>query len=179
MKSALLIIDVQQGLFDAEPAPYEAQQVITRINQLSAQARSQQVPVIWVQHEAPDTALSFQSPAWQLHPDLQTADGDIVVRKTTPDSFLHTDLQQHLQNLGVDQLIICGYASEFCIDTTTRRAAGLAYPVTLVADAHTTIDKAHASAAVIRQHENASLAAIRSFGVKISAIPSAEISFKH
>lgn len=177
MKSALVIIDVQQALFDSEPPPYEAVQVIARINQLSSNARENHIPVIWIQHEAPETALSFQSPGWQLHRQLQTLASDIVVRKTTPDSFLRTDLQQILQDLETDHLILCGYASEFCVDTTTRRAAGLGYPVTLVADAHTTVDKAHASAAAIREHENASLASIRSFGVKIQAIPTADIRF--
>lgn len=177
MKSALLIIDVQQALFDAQPAPYEAEQVIARINQLSAKARAQNVPVIWVHHEVADSAMSYQSAGWQLQGDLIATDSDIRVRKTTPDSFLRTDLQQQLEQLGISELVICGYASEFCVDTTTRRAAGLGYPVTLVADAHTTVDKAHATGAAIRQHENASLSAIRSFGVKIQAIPSAEIEF--
>jgi len=92
------------------------------------------------------------------------------VRKTTPDSFLNTSLQSLLKELEVDSLIVCGYASEFCVDTSVRRAAGLGYPVSVVSDAHTTHDKAHASGAQIRAHHNATLPNISSFGVKIAAV---------
>ncbi|MNL42777.1 Isochorismatase family protein [compost metagenome] len=71
--------------------------------------------------------------------------------------------------------MVCGYATEFCVDTTVRRAAGLGMPVTLAADAHTTHDKPHASGARIRAHHNATLPAISSFGVKIAAVPAADI----
>ncbi|WP_335340099.1 isochorismatase family protein [Collimonas pratensis] len=72
----------------------------------------------------------------------------------------------------VDHLVICGYASEFCVDTTVRSAAAQGYPVTLVSDAHTTHDKPHASGQQIRTHENATLPNVDSFGVKITAIVS-------
>ena len=49
--------------------------------------------------------------------------------------------------------------------------------VVLASDAHTTHDKAHADAAQIRVHHNATLPAIRSFGVGIRALPAAEIAF--
>jgi len=68
-------------------------------------------------------------------------------------------------------------ACEFCIDTTTRRAAALGYGVTLAADAHTTHDKPHATAVEIRAHENATLSDLTSFGPVITATPSADIVF--
>ncbi|MNF17664.1 Isochorismatase family protein [compost metagenome] len=73
--------------------------------------------------------------------------------------------------------MVCGYSSEFCVDTTTRRAAGLGYPVTLAADAHTSHDKAHATGLQIRAHHNATLSNIESYGVLINALPTAEIHF--
>lgn len=51
MKSALLIIDVQRGLFDEQPRPFEADLVIERINALTAKARRANVPVVFIQHE--------------------------------------------------------------------------------------------------------------------------------
>ena len=73
------------------------------------------------------------------------------------------------------QLALAGYASEFCIDTTVRRAAGLGLAVTLASDAHTTHDKTHASAATISAHHNATLPAMSSFGVRIQAVATAEL----
>ncbi len=178
MKSALLIIDVQRGLFDPLPHPYEADAVVDRINQLSARAREAGMPVVMVQHERLGSALAHGSEGWQLQEDLLATAGDIVVRKTTPDAFLRTPLAELLVQHGVSRLVICGYATEFCVDTTTRRAAALGYPVVLAADAHTTHDKAHATALQIRTHHNATLPDITSFGPEIVALPTAEITFQ-
>ena len=178
MTSALLIIDVQRGLFDDEPRPYEADAVVhRRINELSGRARLQGVPVFVIQHERTAGALEYNSEGWHLQRNLFTNAGDRLIRKTTPDSFLRTPLQEQLDALGVKRVVICGYASEFCVDTTTRRAAALGYAVTLAADAHTTHDKEHATAAAIRAHENATLPDIASFGPVIEAVPSALVAF--
>ncbi|NXZ86000.1 cysteine hydrolase [Serratia fonticola] len=175
MKSALLVIDVQQGLFN--PPPAEAEQVLARINQLSERARQAGVPVIFIQHQTAHEELSAGSAAWQIHQGLQVKPGDHRVDKTTPDSFLRTNLGKLLIAEGVTQLVICGYSTEYCVDTTTRRAVGLGYPVVLAADAHTSHDKPHASGLQIRAHHNATLSSIKSFGVAISAVPTAEVSF--
>lgn len=175
MKSALLIIDVQKGLF--VPPPAEADAVIARINQLSERARQAGGPVIFIQHQTTHDELPHGSDAWQIHPELQVKASDHRIEKTTPDSFLRTHLGKLLIANGVTQLVICGYSTEFCVDTTTRRAAGLGYPVVLAADAHTSHDKAHASGLQIRAHHNATLSNIESFGIPIRAIPAEEIRF--
>ncbi|HTA65607.1 MAG TPA: cysteine hydrolase family protein [Xanthomonadaceae bacterium] len=175
MTSALLIIDVQRGLFDDAPRPYEADAVVGRINALSGRARALGVPVFVIQHERASGNLAYGSESWQLERSLVTAVDDRLIRKTTPDSFLRTPLQEQLDALQVKRVVVCGYASEFCVDTTTRRAAALGYAVTIAADAHTTHDKDHASAAAIRTHENATLADIASFGPVIEAVPSEKV----
>lgn len=176
MSQALLVIDVQHGLFATETPPADADRVIAAINDLTERARRDGVPVIYVQHERAGQ-MEPDSAAWQLDGRLQLADGDRRIRKTTPDSFLRTGLDEVLAFLGVQELVVCGYASEFCVDTTVRSAAGHGYAVILAADAHTTHDKAHASAAQIRQHHNATLPAITSFGPRIRALAAADIAF--
>jgi nicotinamidase-related amidase len=146
-----------------------------RINALTARARAANVPVLFVQHES--ATLPYGSEAWQLQAGLHVEPRDGVLRKTTPDSFLNTDLQELLASWSVKRVIVCGFASEFCVDTTTRRAAALGYDVMLAADAHTTHDKPHATAAQIRVHENATLADLTSFGPRIDTVPSADITF--
>ena len=131
---------------------------------------------MFVQHENPGS-LAYGSDGWQLLPDLVTTADDLFVRKSTPDSFLRTLLADLLAARGVDGLVVCGYASEFCVDTTVRRAAALGYSVIIASDAHTTQDKSHASAAQIREHHNATLPEITSFGSRIAAAPSTDIVF--
>lgn len=172
---ALIVIDVQCALFDPAPRPFEADLVLQRINQLTAAARAAGVPVVWVQHETANPPLQANSAGWALPAALHTAATDHRVRKTTPDSFLRTGLADWLAAREIDHLVLCGYATEFCVDTTTRRAAALGHSVTLVADGHTTHDKPHASAAQIRAHHNATLPDIGSFGPPIRAVAMADI----
>ncbi|MFW5490303.1 MAG: cysteine hydrolase family protein [Desulfovibrio sp.] len=174
-QAAVLVIDVQQGLFDPAPRPFEADAVIERINEITMWALENSIPVIFIQHESPGSILAYDTQGWQLQDELETSRENIIVRKTTPDSFLKTDLEAVLKERHVEHLIVCGYASEFCVDTTVRRAAGLGYSVDLVSDAHTTHDKPHSTAEQIRLHHNCTLPNIKSFGVKISAVATADL----
>ncbi|WP_163831093.1 cysteine hydrolase family protein [Spartinivicinus ruber] len=177
MKSALLVIDVQRVLFESNPPPFAVDSVISNINLLAEQARSLGVPVIFIQHEQEDSIITYGSEGWQLQSDLVVHDTDVLVRKTTPDSFLRTELDSILKSYSITDLVICGYATEFCVDTTVRRAAALGYSIQLVADAHTTHDKEHATAEKIRLHHNKTLSNIKSFGVSIASIKTDNIKY--
>jgi nicotinamidase-related amidase len=173
--TAVLVIDVQRGLFEPEPRPFEADAVVARINALTARAHREGVPVAFIQHETAVGLLAFHSDSWLLESNLNIRVGDSMFRKTTPDSFLRTGLSEWLARHGSQRVVLCGYASEFCIDTTARRAAAQGFEVVLAADAHTTHEKPHASAAFIRNHHNHTLSEITSFGPRITAEPSAQI----
>lgn len=175
MTSALLIIDMQQGLCEGEGRAFESDAVIARINRLAAQARSAQVPVVFIQHESTAGYLEHGTREWQLADGLQVEPGDLRVRKTTPDSFLNTELQALLDAHRVSELVVCGMHTEFCVDTTTRRALALGYPVTLVADAHTSAGNAVLTPRQVIDHHNATLTNISSFGPRVLAVASADL----
>jgi nicotinamidase-related amidase len=177
MAAALIVVDVQEGLFRPTPSPASSESVFTRINELTSRARAARVPVIFVQHESATDDLEYGTPGWALAKELHVQASDEIVRKTTSDSFLRTSLGSILERNGVSNVVICGYATEFCVDTTVRRAAALGYDVTLAADAHTTHDKSHAKAAWIVEHHNATLTGIESFGPTIQAVATADIRF--
>ena len=177
MNTALLIIDVQRAFFDATPRPYEADAVVSRINELARQARAMGRPVFIFQLERGTVFLEYGSERWHLERNLYVAPSDHLLRKTSPDAFSRTSLHTTLHELGIQQLVICGYASEFCIDETVRTAATLGYKVILAADGHTTHDKELVSAAMIRAHENVILTKIPFTGKQVQVIPSTDITF--
>ncbi len=177
MTQALLIIDVQQGLCEGEYCVLDAKEVIGRINDASARARAVGIPVIFVQHETVTDELKFGSRQWQLADGLRAEPGDIRVRKTTPDSFQGTELLEVLRSRRVSELIICGMQTEYCVDTTTRRALALGYPVWLIADGHTTFHNGVLTARQIIDHHNVTLANIESFGPRVRAVPSDALQF--
>jgi nicotinamidase-related amidase len=177
MPSVLLIVDVQRALTEGEQACHDVAGVIDRVNGVAARARAAAVTVVVIQHEASSGGFVHGSRTWELAPALQVAPSDLLLRKTTPDAFERTSLKALLDERRVTDVVICGMQSEFCVDTTTRRAAALGYPVVLVADAHTTTDKPHLSASQIVAHHNQTLSAITSFGPRIRAVAAADLVF--
>ncbi len=99
-----------------------------------------------------------------------------MLHKRASDSFYETPLQQELEARGVRRLIVTGAMTEFCVDTTCRRAASLGYDVTLVADAHSTGDSAGLTAAQKIAYHNATLAELAT-DHPISVLPTEEITF--
>ncbi|CAN5235844.1 cysteine hydrolase family protein [soil metagenome] len=169
MKPALLVIDVQQALCTGEYAAHDIGAVIDRINALTAKARSAGTPVIFVQHEeAGEGELAFDTDGWQLAEGLAIEPSDRKLRKTACDSFHRTELESMLKQLGVTDLIVTGLQSEYCVDSTVRGALAHGYPVTLVADAHSTMDNGVLPAAQIIAHHNRTLAGMQSFGPRVT-----------
>ena len=177
MQTAILVIDVQQGLCEGPGAAHDCPGTIARINAVTHRAREEGVPVFFVQHESSAGYLEHGSPGWQLATGLQFHSGDRLIRKTTPDAFLRTELQDALQTLGVKDLVVCGMHSEFCVDTTTRKALALGYPVVLVADGHTSAGNAHLTPQQVVAHHNATLCNISSFGPQVRAVATDHIHF--
>ena len=177
MKSAVLVIDMQQGLCIGVDAAFDCEGTISRINTVIRKARQAAVPVIFIQHESTNGYLEHDSAAWQLAQGLNVNAADQKVRKTTPDSFLRTELEGMLRSAGVDHLVVCGMHTEFCVDTTTWRALALGFPVTLVSDAHTSAGNSAITARQVIAHHNATLTNISSFGPRVQAIASESIVF--
>ena len=136
--TALVVIDVQVGLME-ECSGSDA--VLNTINGLLERARDSGTPVIYVQHDGPKgDSLEVGTPGWHIHPAIAPREGEPVVRKESPDSFHHTRLQEELEARGITRLVITGGQTQYCVDTTSRRAVSQGYDVTLVSDAHTTSD---------------------------------------
>ena len=87
-------------------------------------------------------------------PSTSPVKGDIVVQKQFPDAFQNTILHEELQEREVKKLYITGLQTEYCTDTTCRRAFSLGYEVVLVEDAHGTGDSSLLKAEQIIDHHN-------------------------
>ena len=154
----LLVIDVQMFGFGEDSPVYAGESLIARISDLIARAREVGVPVIYVQHCGAEGEIGEPgSPAWEIHPAIAPAEGEPVVQKRHPDAFQETVLRELLESRGIERLVLAGMQTEYCVDTTCRRAYSLGYDVTLVSDAHTTWDTEYLTAPQIIAHHNATL----------------------
>lgn len=175
MKTALLVIDMQQGLF-ASPR-HDADGVVQRLNRLADGMRAKGGIVIFVQHDGQDGWLEPGSPGWQLVPALRTEAGDHFLRKASCDCFLETDLQALLEREGIQRLIVTGCATDYCVDTTVRSALARRYPTVVPSDGHTCSDRAHLPAVTVIAHHNAIWADFIAPAGPALVCPCAEVAF--
>jgi len=174
---ALVVIDTQVGLI--EPA-YRGKEVLKNINTLLARARANGTPVIYIQHDEPKGyALEVNTPPWEIHPSIAPQEGEPVVHKRASDSFYDTSFQKELEARGIKHLVVVGGQTEYCVDTTVRRATSMGYDVTLVKDAHTTedYDDAVLTAAQRIDYHNKILNGFRTDGRSIRVKPTADVIF--
>jgi nicotinamidase-related amidase len=158
MGIALLIIDVQQGMFMLSRRPHQGDQVVERVASLLGRARARNVPVFHVRHDGgPGHILERGTAGWELHPLVAPIEGEAVVDKRHSGVFQDTTLHERLQRSEIDKVVIAGMQTEYCVDSACRAAAALGYQVVLVSDAHTTFDTSVLSAAQIIAHHNLTL----------------------
>lgn len=171
--TAVLVIDMQMIMFDSEPALYRRDEVLATARDVIERARAAGVEVIYVQHnDAPGTNMATGAPGWTIHPAIAPQTGELIVQKWTPDSFHETTLHDELTQRGISKLVVVGMQTEYCVDTSTRRAFSLGYDVTLVSDGHSTWDTDIVKAEQIVAHHNAVLGDWFS-----TAKPAAEVEF--
>lgn len=146
-KRVVMVVDMQQGVF-ATPR-IQREQCVSRINQLTRSADT----VIFIQHTEAG-GLEEGSEGFALLPELHQPEGALYVTKTACDAFYHTSLEALLTELNIKQFVICGCATDYCVDTTLKNGVSRGYHITVAQDAHTTAHRPAAEAQVLINHYN-------------------------
>jgi nicotinamidase-related amidase len=136
---ALLIIDIQRDYFPGGAYPLvEPEAAAEQARRVLDTFREAGDPVIHMKHvwDAPDAA--FMRPGTEgieIHSEVAPNDGELVLEKTTPNSFVGTPLEEELRQRDPDQLVVTGMMSSMCVDATVRAAADLGFSPTVIHDA--------------------------------------------
>lgn len=143
-KTALVIVDLQSGIV-ALPVVHPAQEIVQRSVALLDAFRRHGLPVVLVRvtagapgrTDAGRSTGDFPAGFADLVPELKQQPSDHVVTKRTWGAFANTDLEAHLREQGVTQVVLAGIATSIGIESTARCASELGLNVTLVVDAMT------------------------------------------
>jgi nicotinamidase-related amidase len=139
-KAALLIIDAQVEYFaplGRLPLP-DGPAAVERIAQVLRWARGRGVPVFHIVHESRKPGAAIFAPGsagLAIHSAVTPAPGEPVIQKHLPGSFTGTPLEEELRRRGIEQVIVSGFMTQMCCDTTTRQAAHLGFKATILSDA--------------------------------------------
>jgi nicotinamidase-related amidase len=150
-KRALLVIDVQNEYFTGKlPVTYPAGSLANVLRAIDA-ARASRVPVVAIQHASPQAdAAVFRkgSKEWELHAEVASRPHDVLIHKSLPGSFTGTNLEAWLRERGVGTVVIAGYMTQMCCDTTARQAVHLGFGVEFLSDGTGTLAVKNAAGTV-------------------------------
>ena len=152
--NAILIVDMQVGMLDGAPK-HDLAGVVARINALTAMVRGSGGRAVWIRHcGQPGDGFEAGSPGWEFLPELVRAPEDIEVGKTQNDAYAGTGLAALLRELNPSRVLVCGWATDFCVDSTVRSTVSHGFPAVVAADAHTLSDRPHLAAPAVIRHHN-------------------------
>jgi nicotinamidase-related amidase len=135
----LLIIDIQRDYFPGGAYPLvEPEAAAAEARRVLDSFRAAGESVIHMKHvwDAPDAG--FMRPGTEgieIHPTVAPADGELILEKTSPNSFVDTPLEAELRQRDPDELVVAGMMSSMCVDATVRAAADLGFSPTVIHDA--------------------------------------------
>ena len=142
MSRALLVIDVQNEYFTGKlPVSYPPASLQQILRAMDA-AHEAGIPTVLVQLAAPQpdsTVFRKGSHEWELRPEVAARPHELTVHKSLPGSFTHTTLEAWLCEQGIDTVVIAGYMTQMCCDTTARQALHLGFGVEFLSDATGTL----------------------------------------
>jgi nicotinamidase-related amidase len=174
--SALIMVDCQNTyregimqLTNVEPAIKEAQQLLQK-------ARALNIPIIHIQHHAgAGTPYDVNAAIGQICAEVAPINGENVITKNYPNAFIATPLEAQLKALNIKNIVIAGFMTHMCINSTARGAFNVGFNPTVVASACATRSLTGANSKVIdaqTMHDSA-LAAIRDlFAVVVNDVAS-------
>jgi nicotinamidase-related amidase len=169
MKTALILIDIQNDYFPGGNGELE--------NTLAAAAqagslldffRLKEWPTVHIQHISTRSGATTFLPdtdGVKIHTSIAPLAGETIVVKHFPNSFRETGLLEHLRDLKIERLVLCGMMTHMCVDASMRAAADFGFSVLLAADACATRALTYNEIMVPAQSVHAAfLAALKSYG---------------
>lgn len=153
-KTALVVIDLQEGILPFAGGPHSADEVVTRAAKLAERFRASGAPVVLVRVGwSEDFAEALKQPVdisaggqalpanWWTYPQtLGNQASDIEVTKRQWGAFYGTDLELQLRRRGIDTIVLCGISTNIGVESTARNAWELGFGLVIAEDACSAAD---------------------------------------
>ncbi len=147
-ETALLLIDAQKGVnvlghWGGPTGRRNNPDAEAQMARLLQVWRERNLPVIYTRHDSREAAspLKLSLPTGEMIDGFEPAPGEIVIRKDVNSAFVGTDLELRMRQHGITRLVIVGFFTNFCVETTTRMSGNMGYDTYLVPDACATTNR--------------------------------------
>ena len=148
-KTALVLIDLQNGIVGRDTKPYSAADVVERSCKLTDAFRAKNAPVVYVRVLMSDflslpadevTNLPKDIPAHmsEIAESAGMQKGDLLITKRHWGAFAGTELERELRSRGIETVVLAGIATNIGVESTLRQGTGLGFAFVTVEDACST-----------------------------------------
>lgn len=150
--TALVLIDLQNGIVSRDTKPYSASEVVERSRKLADAFRAKQALVVYVRVQMNDFLSLPADEAMNLPKDVPPhmseiaesaglQSSDLLISKRHWGAFAGTKLEQELRSRGVETVVLAGIATNIGVESTLRQGTGLGFAFVTVEDACSTFSK--------------------------------------
>lgn len=140
--TALLLIDVQKGVNDLQhwggpTGRRNNPEAEARMGKVLEAFRQARLPVIYTQHDSRQkvSPLKISLPGGAFIDSLAPREGELIIWKDVNSAFIGTTLELELRRRGITRLVVAGFFTNFCVETTVRMAGNMAFDTYLIHDA--------------------------------------------
>lgn len=167
-KRGLIVVDLQNEYLPTGKLPLSGiEAAAANAARAIANAREQGIPVFHIRHEFASADAPVFVPGTdnvEIQPAVAPVGDEPVIVKNHINAFRNTDLKQHLDAHGVEEVVVAGAMSHMCIDAIVRAAADMGYAVTVLHDACATLDLSFGGVTVPAAQVHAAMMAAFEFG---------------
>ncbi|MBI5338056.1 MAG: cysteine hydrolase [Mycolicibacterium rufum] len=138
-ESVLVMIDCQNTYTHGVMELDGVDAALDEAAELLDRARTAGIPVIHIQHDdGPGSLYDIHGETGAIVDRVAPRDDEPIVVKNYPNAFVQTELSDRLESLGVQNLVLAGFMTHMCVNSTARGAFNLGYAPTVVAAATAT-----------------------------------------
>ena len=147
-QTALVLIDLQQGILPFAQGPYLAEQILPNAKLLMDHFHQHHAPVVLVRVDWSKEGKDALTPRvdqplpprqtdanWSSWPaQLPIAEQDIVITKRQWGAFYGTELDLQLRRRGISQIVLAGISTNIGVESTARQAWEHGYSLLIAED---------------------------------------------
>lgn len=138
-QSTLVLIDCQNTYRDGIMQLEGVEEALKEAQALLKRARDAGRPVVHIMHDAgPGTPYDIKAEVGQISDPVAPVAGEMVISKNYPSAFEKTNLDEVLKSQGAENLVLVGFMTHMCVNSTARAAFNHGYKPTVVAAATAT-----------------------------------------
>lgn len=138
-EAALIMIDCQNTYRQGVMQLTGVEEALVEARKLLEIARAHRMPIFHIQHDAgAGSPYDVRAEIGAISVEVAPIAGEPVIIKNYPNAFVQTDLDERLKALGIQQLVLAGFMTHMCINSTAHGGFNLGYAPTVVASATAT-----------------------------------------